>query len=697
MRTRNAAWGVVLAFMVGCDPAPSIETTIGARRAPQVVLDKDLIAMDGDQQRRGSVGAGTLQALKNPPPAALQQAAANAAVAAQAGVGTVAYLYADGWRAFTLRAIGGNAEIWVANDLSYCYGSDPRPAHVITQPQIDYLFNELNNTIYPSNTTYFGKTLDRDGQGGIFGTAGHTDNPQRVMALVYNIIDEGYCDPSYPFYVAGYVWPAMNKDYANRNIIHIDSADWANRIGAGVNYPHLYEQVFTHEYEHAIHSDHDADESSWIDEGMADLAPYLAGYGHSQSHLAYYLVYHRSPLTVWGGNLEDYGKSYLFQLYLLENFGGAPMIKALVDEQANGSAGINNQLKAFGYKTTFDEIYRDWTVANYLDDPSQKGLSGAKLGYLGLDIPSADTWGYSIQWSVDHGVYGPSPVPPPLPRPGNGHKTGQKIVPGDALLPYAPTYFNYRGFTPTLMSKFEGVNEAGLTAHEGSYQLWSGRGDLLYVAATTATAITVGAGGALSFWANYDTEAGWDFGFVQVSTDGGASWTSLANGDTTSDCAAQAHPDVLANLPGLTGSSGGWKLESFDLSAYAGTSILIRFLYVTDWAMNGAGFYVDQVAVSDASGTRFADTFEASAASWALSGWQHTTGLVPCDWTVTFLNPKGTKVEVVEAKVAHTGKSQKDNTTLNTDKNATRPVTVILSTRMSEANSFFASFGLLVQ
>jgi len=65
------------------------------------------------------------------------------------GVGDVRPFYADGWRDFTLQAIGDNAEIWVANDLSYCPG-DPRPPDVVTQDQIDHLFAEFNGTIYPS-------------------------------------------------------------------------------------------------------------------------------------------------------------------------------------------------------------------------------------------------------------------------------------------------------------------------------------------------------------------------------------------------------------------------------------------------------------------------------------------------------------------------------------------------------------------
>ncbi len=51
-------------------------------------------------------------------------------------------------------------------------------------------------------------------------------------------------------------------------------------------------------------------------------------------------------------------------------------------------------------------------------------------------------------------------------------------------------------------------------------------------------------GGTLSFQALWDTEEGWDFGFVQVSTDGGKTWKSLSTEDTTSD----ADPGAVSSV-----------------------------------------------------------------------------------------------------------------------------------------------------
>jgi len=59
------------------------------------------------------------------------------------------------------------------------------------------------------------------------------------------------------------------------------------------------------------------------------------------------MVYHPvTALTFWGGGLESYGASYLFQLYLFEKYGGRAFTTALVQEQANGIEGIEKTLAA---------------------------------------------------------------------------------------------------------------------------------------------------------------------------------------------------------------------------------------------------------------------------------------------------------------------------------------------------------------
>jgi hypothetical protein len=96
----------------------------------------------------------------------------------------------------------------------------------------------------------------------------------------------------------------------------------------------------------------------------------------------------------------------------------------------------------------------------------------------------------------------------------------------------------------------------------------------------------------------WDLEDYWDFGFIQVSTDGGNTWTSLANEYTTYDHDPAAHPDVVANLPGLTSYVTDWVTMTFDLTAYSGQNVLIGFHYITDWATTYGGWWINSADVS---------------------------------------------------------------------------------------------------
>jgi hypothetical protein len=88
----------------------------------------------------------------------------------------------------------------------------------------------------------------------------------------------------------------------------------------------------------------------------------------------------------------------------------------------------------------------------------------------------------------------------------------------------------------------------------------------------------------LQFFENYDTEGGYDYCMVDVSTDGGTTWIPLRGG-------RGAAP---------SGSSGGWIMSTLDLSAYAGEIILIRFYFDTgDGIYNDyPGWFLDDVMIT---------------------------------------------------------------------------------------------------
>ncbi|MCH8991324.1 MAG: methylated-DNA--[protein]-cysteine S-methyltransferase, partial [Acidobacteria bacterium] len=89
----------------------------------------------------------------------------------------------------------------------------------------------------------------------------------------------------------------------------------------------------------------------------------------------------------------------------------------------------------------------------------------------------------------------------------------------------------------------------------------------------------------------YDIENGWDYGYVEVSIDGGGFWAPLEGNVTTND---DPHGNNRGN--GITGSSGAFVPATFPLNTYAGMDILIRLSYVTDGFVLGEGIYFDDIS-----------------------------------------------------------------------------------------------------
>ncbi|HEU5336455.1 MAG TPA: immune inhibitor A domain-containing protein [Terriglobales bacterium] len=162
--------------------------------------------------------------------------------------------------------------------------------------------------------------------------------------------------------------------------------------------------------------------------------------------------------------------------------------------------------------------------------------------------------------------------------------------------------------------------------HSGAYEWFGGKANEIDSTLRRTVDLTGKSSATLSFWTWYDIESEWDFGFVQVSTDSGATWASLPIAGTSSVIDPGGYPAIAPNLPGFTGSSGGWVLKTFDLSAYAGKNIQLQFRYMTDWSTTMAGFYVDDISVVADGAPLFADTVETLDSAWTSTGWTRNDG-----------------------------------------------------------------------
>ena len=508
----------------------------------------------------------------------------------------------------------------------------------ISTAQLTYLLDEFDDIIYPTDTGYFGDLIPRGDEG------------QKVWILIHNIQDESFYE-DYEYYVAGYFSSAENAAN-NKNMFHIDSYDWHERIGPDGARPYLYEGVFAHEFEHMIHFDQDPDEPSWVDEGLADLAGYLCGYGHPDGHLMYYMAYHpMTALTFWGGQLEDYGVSYLFQLYLLEHYGGIPFISALVQEEANGIEGIENTLAAFGYEESFDEIFDTWTIANYLDDTSENPLYGYDL----LEIGSDDTRGWSIPYAVE---YWDSP-----PYIGKKPLNSDWFF-GIEPLPYTAHYFHIRNRSPATIV-LDGDDFSGTAAYSGMYEWYSGANAWAWqnfgqtFTLPSASAIT------LDFYTFFDIEGDWDYGYVEIHDVVADEWYTLAdsNGNTINTVPQkQDNPNVpIGREPmdylaagrwnAFTGFSGGYIPISMDLTEFAGKQVEILFTIWQDGAFTLQNMYVDDISIIlDDSTVWFSDDVESGVDGWTSTGWYITDGMNDNNFGVILLERVTSDLQVSEIR-----------------------------------------------
>ncbi|MEO0140829.1 MAG: hypothetical protein ABIM88_04700, partial [candidate division WOR-3 bacterium] len=122
----------------------------------------------------------------------------------------------------------------------------------------------------------------------------------------------------------------------------------------------------------------------------------------------------------------------------------------------------------------------------------------------------------------------------------------------------------------------------------------------------------------LVFWQWYETETSYDSGWVEVSTDGGGSWTKVS--------------------PSYRGTSPGWKCDTVNLILYAGqSSVMIRFRFKSDGSVQYDGWFIDDVQIINQTLTNlYYSSYETGNDGFVASG---TTGPWSWQWGVPTAGP----------------------------------------------------------
>jgi immune inhibitor A len=123
-------------------------------------------------------------------------------------------------------------------------------------------------------------------------------------------------------------------------------------------------------------------------------------------------------------------------------------------------------------------------------------------------------------------------------------------------------------------------------------------------------------GGPLTAQVRYSIEGGWDYAFLEVTTDEGGTWTPVG---TSQSYGGLDRSGFNPSGAGISGESEGWVELTASLPDGAQA---IRWRYRTDGAVALQGFESDEITVGGA----VIGGAETEEDGWALDGFRRTTG-----------------------------------------------------------------------
>ncbi len=509
-------------------------------------------------------------------------------------------------------ALGDVITFWADNlDQDYAFQVE---AELVHKTDHVYMFVEVGETVNATAIQRSAEALEtviRPKIHEVFGTEwlpGIDGDPHLYVLHAANLGD----------WVAAYygstsqypVEAVANSNEYEMFYVNLDSM----RLAIGTPY---YEGVLAHEFQHMVHWAVDQNEDTWLNEGLSELATLLTRYGVS-NWVHPFLAAPAIQLNHWPEDNSarglHYGSSFLFLAYFYQRYGEAATT-TLVRDQANGLVSVEKTLAtigatdpATGQPVTLEDLFADWLVTNLLQDPA---AGDGRFAYTLPEMPRLPKAAVTAQIQPDGTL-----------REFNAPQWG-------------PNYLRVRGgdAPQRIRLSFTGqetVQIVPVDAHSGRFMWWSNRADDSDTRLTRTFDLAGVDRATLSYWAWYWIEALWDYAYVMVSVDGGATWTPLETTRTTTD-----DPHGNAYGPGYTGSSGAWVQETVDLTPYAGQVVQIRFEYITDDAVTQPGMIVDDVAIPEIG---YADDFESGDGGWISEGWMRTDNRLPQDFLVMVVN-----------------------------------------------------------
>lgn len=375
----------------------------------------------------------------------------------------------------------------------------------------------------------------------------------------------------------------------------------------------MYLDVLAHEFQHMIHQNEQPGSATWFNEGSSQLSEDLNGY-YDGGFAPLYLFDPDVQLNAWstgpGESAAHYGAAHMFMRYIYAQYAGESQLRPLVRADAgdNLQAFVDLAARTRPDIADFGQLVGDWAVANLIDD---RGAGDGRYTY-----------------DTGHGLPDllPSRVEP------------QEVRGGTLRDDVAQFGVDYHRLERGAAFSFRGASTALLGAEmpRGRYSWWSGRSDDTYAALTRAFDLRGLDAATLEFATWFEIENDYDYAFVAVSTDGGATWETLEGSLTTTD-----DPQGVNYGYGITGVSGSpgakledgargvWVEERMDLTPFAGQEILLRFWQINDQGFNAPGMLIDDIRIPELG---YSDDVEAGDGGWLAEGFARVDGDLPQRW-----------------------------------------------------------------
>jgi len=483
---------------------------------------------------------------------------------------------------------------------SYFWAEDPTG---VNEDDMKALMDEFENKIYPTDREFFGS----ESNPGIDG------DPHIYVIYAGNLGSQvgGYFNSSDSFN------PLVNEySNAHETYVLVDSQP----LGGEYAYSTL-----AHEFVHMIQNASDRNDVSWMNEGFAEVGAFLNGYDVGGADWGYV----QNPdlqLNSWVNNTSPdfsahYGQSFLYLTYFLDRF-GEEATKALTNNPENDLPSVDGTLAELnitdpqtGNVITADDVFMDWAVTLHLMD---KSVGDGR--YVYNNYPNAPT------------VEASEPVSS-CPQSMSG-----------TVNQYGMDYYTI-SCEGDYNLHFNGSTVVGLlpiNANSGKYTFWSNRGDESDMTLTREFDFTGVSGPInLSFSMWYDLETDYDYVFLETSTDG-KTWEILTTPSGTGE-----DPSGNSYGWGYNGQTNDWVTEEVDLSQFAGQQVQIRFEYVTEAALNGEGFLLDDVQID---AINYTSDFETDEDGWEAAGFVRVENVLPQTYRLALIT-KGDTTTVTQIPV----------------------------------------------